>query len=235
MALAELDRDTQNWSASVEEWNTTAEAARQKSYTAGEGAAVRGLGRTWLDQGNVARAEPLLKQALAIFEDGPARDEGQAAGTLSSLGDLYLVEGKTGLAEEAYQRALQGEERELGPTHPQVALVLEALAGTLALRNDAELARNAMDRAEKIFASRFGERSKMMAGIYANRGGIEERLHNPDRAAEWYRKALDAIGADSANLTPLRARVLTQYAAILKGMHRKREANALLAEAKAFR
>jgi hypothetical protein len=235
LALAELDRDTQNWSASLEEWNAAAESARQRDYAAGEGAAARGLGRTWLDQGNVARAEPLLKQALAIFENGPGRDEAQTAATLGSLGDLYLIEGKAGLAEEAYDRALQGEERDLGPTHPQVALVLEALAGALAIRNEAELARDAMDRAEKIFASRFGERSKMLAGIYANRGGIEERLHNPDRAAQWYRKALDAMGADWADLAPLRAKVLTQYAAVLKGMHRKREAAALLAEAKAFR
>jgi Tfp pilus assembly protein PilF len=235
LALAELDRDTQNWSASLAEWGAAAESSRRKGYAAGEGAAARGLGRTWLDQGNAARAEPLLKQALAIFEGGPARDEAQEAATLSSLGDLYMLEGKAGLAEEAYQRSLQGEERDLGPTHPQVALVLEALAGTFSIRNEAELSRDAMNRAEKIFAGRFGERSKMMAGIYANRGGVEERLHNPDGAAEWYRKALDAIGADSPNLAPLRARVLTQYAGILKGMHRKREANALLAEAKAFR
>jgi tetratricopeptide (TPR) repeat protein len=73
-----------------------------------EGLALMVLGNTWSDMDDAARAEPPLKRALAIFEKissgGP-----QHAVTLTSLGVVYAHEGKYGLAEDAFNRALSGD------------------------------------------------------------------------------------------------------------------------------
>jgi tetratricopeptide (TPR) repeat protein len=232
--LADLDRDTRNWDSSVEEWNEATAQARAGGYTDAEAGCARGLGQTWLDRGNLSRAEPLLKSAFALSENKGLHDGARIA-ILISLGELYLAQDKAGLAEETFQRGLQLGEGELGPTHPQMAVILEMRAVALALRHEAGLARDCLDRAERIMTMRFGAESPILGSVYANRGLVEQRLNNPDAAAAQYRKALDVIGAAGPDAEPMRWRVIRQYAEMLKGMHRKREAQALLAEAKAFR
>lgn len=234
MSLAQLDHDAQQWETSVEEWTSAMTFARENGLNGAQAACQRGLGQTWLDRGNPARAEPLLKDALAQFE-GPSHDEAQAAATLNSIGELYLVENKLGMAEEALEQALHVDEKRLGPTHPQLAIVLESLAGAVALRNEASLARDYMDRAEQIMANQFGAESKILAGVYANRGIIEQRLNNPTGAASSYQKALDRLQDGGRDLDPLRVRVMKNYADVLKTMHRKHEADELMAQAKSYR
>ncbi len=235
IALAELDRDTQNWDASVDEWDKATALAHQDGYSGAEAVCQRGLGQTWMDRGNYARAEPLLRAALALFESDTVRDDAQIATTQASIGELYLAEDKTGLAEEALRHALAGDERSLGPSHPQIAIVLEALAQTVALRNQGELARDYMQRAQKIMVGRFGEHSPVAAGVLANWGELEQRLKNPDGAAAQYKKALDNLRDSGPDLDQLRAQIIRQYAGVLKATHHKREAEALLAETKTFR
>jgi tetratricopeptide (TPR) repeat protein len=235
LALAELERDTKNWDASEQAWNRAAEVARQHAYKGGEAACIRGLGQTWLDRKNLSRAEPLLKNALALYESEGLRDDGQIAVTLTSLGDLYLAEDKTGMAEETLGRALAIDERTLGPTHPQVALVLEALAESFAIRNQADLARSYLDRAQSIMAARFGEQSSLRAGVLANWGVVERRMNHPDLAAAQFRKALDTLGPDRNDPTGLRSSIVRLYAEVLKQTHHKQEAEQLLAGSPAYR
>jgi tetratricopeptide (TPR) repeat protein len=235
ISLAELDSDTRNWDAGEKEWKDAAALAAAHNFPVAEAVCIRGLGQTWLARRDLARAEPLLKSALARFENDPVRDDVQVANTLTSLGELYLAEGKTGMAEEALGRALEKDERTLGSTHPQVALVLQVLAESFAVRNQAELARNYLDRAEKIMEARFGEQSAMTASVFANWGSIERRLNHFDRAAVQFRKALGMLGTNGAQGDSLRYDIVTQYAEVLKATHHKREAAELLAEAKSFR
>jgi tetratricopeptide (TPR) repeat protein len=235
VAIADLDRDTHNWEASANEWNHTAERARDRHELGIEAACIRGLGQTWLDQGNVARAEPLLKKALAMYTAPPLSDESQTGTILTSLGQLYLTEDKTALAEEALTRALAIEQRGLGATHPQIALILELLAENAALSNRLELARTYFQHAEVILTSRFGERSSMAAGVYANWGGVEERFGKLGPAADRYRKAVDALSTAGPDLDAYRNHVMTEYARVLKSSHHKQEAAEVLAQARNFR
>jgi tetratricopeptide (TPR) repeat protein len=235
IGLAELDRDTRNWAASVDEWNQAAELARKNHYPGAEAACARGLGQTWLDQRNLARAEPLLKTSLAMFESPALRDESQIASTLMSLGELYLAQDKPSVAEEFLERALKGDEKTLGPEHPQVALVLEALAETFAVRNQPEVARDYMNQAERIIARRFGEGSTMTAGVLAVWGSLEQRMNHPELAAVRYRKALDTLKSADPDMDPLREHIARQFADVLKATHHKREAAEVLASIKSFR
>jgi tetratricopeptide (TPR) repeat protein len=234
IAMAELDRDAQNFDASVDEWNRALSLASDRHVENMQPVIVRGLGQTWLDRGNLERGEPLLRKALALFEAEPQRDEGQIATTLASLGELYLAEDKLALAEDALDRALAGDERTLGPAHPQVAVVLETLADTVAMRSQTDLARNYMERAEKIMLARFGEHSAATAVVYANWGALEERMKNPTGAADRFRKALDTLPVGSPDVNPMRTRIVEMYAGVLKSTHHKREAAELLASTKCF-
>jgi tetratricopeptide (TPR) repeat protein len=235
VAIAELDRDTRNWDASVKEWNMAAALAREKSDTPAEAACDRGLGQTWLDQGNASRAEPLLKAALAMYESAPVRAEGEIAIALAGMGELYLVQGKSGLAEEVLRRALSSQERSLGELHPQTALMLELLADSVNRQGRTDLAREYLDRAEKIMSAQFGERSMMTATVLVNRGALEQRAGKAEEAVCEFRKALDMLGSADGDLLGYREVVLTRYAEALKSAHRKREAAAVMAQVASFR
>jgi tetratricopeptide (TPR) repeat protein len=235
IAKAELDRDTHNWADSQDEWNRASDLAHRNGYAGAEAACARGLGQTWLDQHNLARAEPLLKSALAAFESQGRRDDAQVSTTLMSLGQLYLAEQKPALAEDFLNRALRHDEKLLGAGHPQLALVLEALAESFAIRNQAELARVYMDRAQRIIAARFGDDSSVTAGVWATWGSLEKRMNHPDMAVQQFRRALDSLKSPNADVSPLRTQIVIQYADVLKATHHKREAAELLASVKSFR
>jgi tetratricopeptide (TPR) repeat protein len=232
--LADLDRDNSFWEESAAEWNTVAALAREHNDTALEAVACRGIGATWLDQGNTARAEPLLRRALSIFESDPHSAD-QAASTLSFMAQLYLDEDKPALAEEALTRVLANDERSFGETHPQVALLLEMLGDAAALANRIDSARAYYGRALRIMAERFGENSMMAGAVFANWAVAEQRAGDPSQAAAEFEKALAILRAGGRDAAALRATVLARYANLLKSMHREKEAHALLAEARGFR
>jgi len=235
VGIAELDRDTQNLEASTDEWKDAGDLARESKDTVAEAVCLRGLGQTWLDRGNAARAEPLLRSALALYQNLPTRDGAQISSVLTSLGELYLSQDKTSLADEALRRALEAEEKDFGPTHPQIAVVLELLADVVSRRNQMELARDYMDRAGKIMVLRFGAHSIVAASVFANQGSIELRASQPDRAAVQYEKALDALNDAAGDVNVYRVAVMTQYAQALRSSHHKREAAEILAQAQGFR
>jgi len=235
ISLAELNRDAGDFDASIEDWNGAATLARDHSDASAQAACDRGLGQTWLDRGSPSRAEPLLRAALARFENEPVRREAEIATAQAAMGQLYMKQEKFGLAEEAFQKALASEEKGLGATHPQTALVLEFLAETVARRNEMQIARGYLDRAESIMSARFGENSVMAASVFVNRGVLEQRAGNRGDAAAQFRKALDALGNGGPEYDAYRVKVTDYYAVALKATHHKREADAALASVSNFR
>ena len=218
----------------MREWNTVAAMAREHHDPALEAVACRGLGAAWLEQGNTARAEPLLRRALSVFESDP-RSADQAAPTLSYMAQLYLDEDKPALAEEALARVLANDKRAFGESHPQVAVLLEMMGDAAALGNHVELARSYYGRALRIMAEKFGENSMMTGAVFANWAVAEQRAGDAGRAAAEFANALAILRSGGRETEGLRATVLARYANLLKSMHRAKEAHALLAEAKSFR
>ncbi len=233
--LAELDRDARNWEESLAEWNNVAELGRDHGDEVLGAVARRGLGVTWLERGDTARAEPLLRGALAAFESDPVVNERQVASTLTSMGQLYLGEDKLALAEETLSKALKVDEHTFGERHPQLAVVLLMLGDSLARRNDMDLARNELGRAVQILSDTFGGQSAMVGASLASWGVIEQRSHNPERAVGLFEKSLATFRTgNSAELGNLKVFVMQHYADVLKATHRKHEASAVLAAAKSF-
>jgi tetratricopeptide (TPR) repeat protein len=189
VALAELDGDAHKWDESTAEWNEVIDLAHTHSDSGLEAVANRGIGQAWLDRGDPARAEPLLRSALATFESNPSANSGQFAPTLTCLAQLYMGENKLALAEDALTKALDEDERMLGNTNPQVAVVLEMLGDTLSRRNQMELARQHLDRAAHIIAGTFGEQSTLTGAAFASCGVIESSRTDTSRRRYYFQYA----------------------------------------------
>jgi tetratricopeptide (TPR) repeat protein len=225
LGLADLDRDARLWDSAFARWNIALATAREQHWPALEAASLRGLGTTYLEHGEFARAEPLLRRALAAFEasDAPLH---QLSSTLSCLAQLYLAENKLALAEDALNRGMVLAEKSLGPQHPQVAVLLEMLGDTVANRNQFALSRDYYQRARLIMAGRFGEQSPVAAAVEASWALVEQRLkHNAEAAAD-YEKALAILDAAGPEVEPIRLNVHLHYAEVCKALHRKNPASA---------
>jgi tetratricopeptide (TPR) repeat protein len=234
---AELTRDTRRWSESIELWSKVAEVAERERSISLEAIAAGGLGETWYDAGNPARAEPLLRRSLQLLRDDPGRSPGQLSVALALIARLYVDEGKLALAAEAVDEAISKDETSLGPDHPQVAILLELRAGILSRRGDGASAREDLERARIVMSSHFGAESPATAGVLAALGDVEERANRPAAAVFEYGRAMDLLRSSGQDPATFGAGLLTRYAAALKATHHNDEARAILkvAGAQGFR
>jgi tetratricopeptide (TPR) repeat protein len=99
-----------------------AEEARWESHT--------NTARTALAQGQYAEAEQQFLAALKVATDF-APDDPRLATSFSNLATFYHTQGDYAHAESLYRHLLDLLERVLGPTHPQVADVLDRYAALL--------------------------------------------------------------------------------------------------------
>jgi tetratricopeptide (TPR) repeat protein len=81
------------------------------------------------ERARYAEAEPLFRQALAVWEKALGKEHPNVATSLNNLAELYRAQGKYAEAEPLYQRSLAIDEKALGPEHPGVALDLNNVAG----------------------------------------------------------------------------------------------------------
>ncbi|HLI05304.1 MAG TPA: FxSxx-COOH system tetratricopeptide repeat protein [Ktedonobacteraceae bacterium] len=80
------------------------------------------------ERGRYREAEPLLKQALALYEQTVEPEHPDVAGCLHDLALLYWEQGDYTQAEPLYQQALAMREQTLGTDHFDVAQSLNDLA-----------------------------------------------------------------------------------------------------------
>jgi tetratricopeptide (TPR) repeat protein len=231
LGLADIDRGTGAWEASADEWNKAIETARTQGDVISEGVALRGLGDTWLDAGVPARAEPLLRRSLSIFEADPASPPEQTATVLKSLAGLYSIENKLALAEEALSKALSVDRRVLGETHPQVAQLMENLAWVYSARGEIEMARDLASRACTVMFATFGADSLPVAGALASRAFVEAAAKDLKAAAADYAQAL-SIARQHPDYQKIELGLIQRYREVLKALHRNDEVVALNAEAR---
>ncbi|MEP7056734.1 MAG: tetratricopeptide repeat protein [Caldimonas sp.] len=95
------------------------------------------LARVILVQGDVDKAEPLLRRALAIQEQDAGPEHPDTARTVAVLGGYFSNRGDHRAAEPFMRRALSIRERTLGAEHPLTVGTLDHLAGIVG-----ELGRN---------------------------------------------------------------------------------------------
>ncbi len=103
----------------IEQWDMNFPEAAQLLHRAGSYLQARG---------QYQEAEPLLQQALAIYERTLEPDHPDVATSLHDLATLYWEQGKYAQAEPLFQQALDIREKTLGLKHPDVAISLNDLA-----------------------------------------------------------------------------------------------------------
>lgn len=215
---AEVTRDLHQWDESVSLWREVGETAEADHSDALEAIYAGGLGETYYSMGNMTRAEPLLRRSLDLLRKNPEASPAQLATAMSLMACLYMAENKLTMASDALGEAIVKDEDALGPTHPQVATLLEIEATVESRRGDAVAARAHLNQARTIMIEHFGPDSLAVAGVEATLGQVEQRDHHPAAAAAEYRTALDLMrkaGADGMKFT---AAVLAQYTAVEKAM-----------------
>ena len=84
------------------------------------------LGLLYAKEGDLGRAESLLRRALRI--DSSLPDSPDMAGLSNNLGFLYFKQKKDALAEGAFERAIASTERDRGPEDPDLITMLGNLA-----------------------------------------------------------------------------------------------------------
>ena len=101
-------------------------------------------------QGDYAKAEPLYKRSLAIFEKALGPEHPDVATSLNNLAALYYTQGDYAKAEPLYKRSLAISEKALGPQHPSVATSLENYGLLLQATSRPAEAQKLLDRAAAI-------------------------------------------------------------------------------------
>ena len=233
VTIADLDREVGQFRASLDGWTKVLSESRARNDAALEAVALRGLGETALMMGDRATAEPSFRKSLAYFET--VQNKHQTAATISCLAELYLAEGKPAMAEETLRRAIDLNETVIGPTHPQIAVMLQLRAGAAIRQGALPRAKADMERAWSILRVCFGDQSPVAGVFLANRGMIEQRSGNNADAAADFEQAVGILRAGGKETLQLRSILMEHYAAVLRALHRKDQAKAALAEAKSFR
>ena len=226
---AEVARAMRHWGESIALWNQLGEMSEESTQL--DEVYTEGLGETWLDAGNLARAEPLLRRSLMLLREDPRASLPQVAHALALMGRLYIAEDKPALAGEALDEAIAKDEQALGAGHPQVAELLELRAAALARDGDADGAREDLARARAIMAGHFGADSMAVAGVLAALGDVEQRDRHPAEAVAEYRQAIAMLRAGGGDGERLSGALMPSYAAAAKAAHISGETTAEAAEA----
>ena len=235
IGLADLDRREGLLTVSMEGWNEAARIADASGSTMREALALRGLGLSWLDWGDVARAEPLLRRSVDLFKSNTATPPAQMAAALSCLASVYRREGKKGLAEELWLRALEEDRRSVGEEHPQAAVVMEFLAELYSSEKRYDEGRQQAAHANSIMVRYFGEGSLPAAGSLGIIGRVRQYEGDMSGAAADYAAALRILREQHGMQDQTAGEIMGQYAFVLGRLHRGGEAREVRAELKSFR
>lgn len=229
MGIADIDRSRGEYGMSIRKWNDAIQQAQNDRDQISEGIALRGLGVTWFERGDLSRAEPLLRRSLSLMESSSSAPGEQIATGLIIIGKLHRAQNKLSIAVEELLKAMRAQQKLLGDRHPQVAYPMEELACAYADQGDEEEARKYSRKAAELIQDAFGDDSLPMAGALAAEGYVEARAEQMDSAAQKYAAALKITRRypDQQRLT---LGLTEHYRLVLKALHRDHEAAGLTPE-----
>jgi tetratricopeptide (TPR) repeat protein len=197
------------------------------------GDALVGLAELWRRKGNDARAEPLLRKALDIYEHAGVLSPTRSAGALSALGFIRLNEGKQLAAEQYFRRALDRIRAVLGPDHLAVAMAEVNLAHVYVRSGDLSGARALLEHSAPI-EKNTGYPSPYLATCLFVEAQWHAASEHTVEANQLFRESIAMFDATGWRKDRFTAEVLLAYARFLKP-HRKKDAAALQRRANAIR
>ena len=233
IGLGDVERLSRQYQPSLSHLHEALTLSRELGHDDWEALVLQGLGITYSEMGDTARAEPLLRRALIQFEVANGGLMHYAA-TLLSLGTLYAQEGKPALAEDAFNRALKASEGSAGDDALS-AQALEALALLLARENRFEEAAEHAKRSFQIAEAGFGQASPSVASALGAIAFVEQKSGDFHAAEQHFGQALEMLRENGFDDSDASFLLKTQYASILRKLHRRAEAKDLEAPVKAFR
>jgi tetratricopeptide (TPR) repeat protein len=166
------------------------------------------LARFYRAQNDIARAEPLLRRAAAIYEKN---NDPCLAHALQELGLIAITDGKYAIARQELLRSVSIYQKFLGQDHINVAFAQVGLAEAyLGERNYAEaqsLIEHALPKESTVLNDSYSELAR--AHITAARISEAQRLGS--EAEVHYRQALDIYRRTTPRNSPARAMAERQY------------------------
>jgi len=168
--------------------------------------------------GDYARAEPLYKRSLVIYEKALGPDHPYVASSLNNLAMLYKSLGDYGKAEPLYKRSLAISEKALGPDHPYVAASLNNLAGLYKSLGDYAKALPLMKRSLAINEKALGPDHPYVAASLNNLASLYGLLGDYARAVPLMKRSLaineKALGPDHPYVASSLGNLAWLYAAL---------------------
>jgi tetratricopeptide (TPR) repeat protein len=196
-------------------------------------AALGGLGATLVDLGEFARAQPVLRRSLAIFEKTAGPDSIEAGEAAHNLAMVCRKNGDLAQAQALLERALPLLEKNLGAQNPALAMAFKNMFIVLAEEkrwNDAEpYLMRALEIAKALPESfQSAEIEENLALLQAHRGQFHD-------AAQTMKLV---IAIEERTLRPEDPRVaqsLESYSGYLKKINQRAQARQVEDRAKAIR
>jgi tetratricopeptide (TPR) repeat protein len=141
--------------------------------------ALGGLGAALVDLGEFARAQPVLRRSLALFEMTAGPDSLEAAEAANNLAMVYRKNGELAQAQAQLERALPLMEKYLGRDHPVLAMAFNNMFIVLAEQKQWDLAEPYLLRALEIAKAlpesvQLAEIEENLALLEAHRGQFHE-------------------------------------------------------------
>jgi len=142
--------------------------ARYGDKHAETGAALRNLGYAQLKAGHLDSAEPLLRQAIAVFDGALGSDHPDSSYSWDDLCNLYEQREDFVTAEKCGGHALQIVEKAFGTNHADTASVLSNLGTFYGRKGDYAKSLDLLERALSIRTRLLGPTNLLTAGTMNN-------------------------------------------------------------------
>jgi len=176
-------------------------------------------------------AEPLIRQALAITEQGYGPEHPSVAAGLINLAALLQATNRLTEAEPIMRRALAIDEQSYGPDHPDVAIDLNNLATLLQATNRLAEAEPLMRRALAIDEQGYGPEHPDVAIDLNNLATLLQDTNRRAEAEPLMRRALAIAEQSYGPEHPAVASSLNNLATLLQATKRLAEAEPLMRRA----
>ena len=184
------------------------------------------LGSSYVETGQRAAGEKLLREALAIYSAADPPDELRIAVAQNSLAEVLCDGRKYKEADPLLVRALAVLEKNPS-AWGETALAKNSLGVVRALEGNSEEAHRLFLQALAMMEERWGPDHPMLARVLNNLASLEYRTGHRDQAGQRLRRALDIAERRLGPEHPSYAAILANYAAFLRQSGDKSRAKVL--------
>jgi tetratricopeptide (TPR) repeat protein len=174
---AAIDRPApaRQWMATYLQHRTEPDPESERIYQSMNVTALNDEALSLESKGDLAAAEPLFRQAVAIAEKSLGPNHPDTAGSLNNLASLLESKGDYAAAEPLFGRALAIVETSLGPGDPRTAAALDNLAGLFEAEGNYAAAEPLYRRALSIAEKTLGPDHSTTQSIHEDLDALLER------------------------------------------------------------